>query len=106
MNKPPWLKVYPHYVTLQIKVKPGSKENQISIESSGQQLLLSLQAAACEGKANKMLIKYLAKRLRVQQKDILIQIGKESRNKVIRILTEDRNQEQIVEWLMTNIAIK
>ncbi|WP_165474753.1 DUF167 domain-containing protein [Legionella nagasakiensis] len=105
MKKPLWLKVYPYYVTLQVKVKPGSKENQLAIESSGHQLLLSLQAPACEGKANKMLIKYLAKYLRVQQKDILIQLGKESRNKVIRIYTAG-NQERIVEWLMANIAAK
>ena len=64
-------------------------------------LIVSVQAVAQEGQANKMLINYLAKLLRIPQKDIVIQRGAGSRNKLIRIAATASEQKKIVELLAT-----
>lgn len=94
----PWLKRYDQYMTLQIKVKPGSKKNAISIDLEGG-LQISLQASAQDGKANKMLIQYLAKALRLQQKQIDILRGTTSRLKLLSLKVRVAEQEELIQAL-------
>ncbi|MCP0913955.1 MULTISPECIES: DUF167 domain-containing protein [Legionella] len=98
-NEPPsWLKHYPDYCSLEIKVKPGSKKNQLLLDGNGG-VLLCLQAPAKEGEANRQLIKYLAKLLRVKQKDITIQQGAVSRKKRLQIQAKPEEQEKIIKTI-------
>lgn len=99
MNCPPWLKCDSEQITLQVKVKPGSKQNAIALDPTGC-LQLSLQASAQDGKANKMLIQYLAKLLRLPQKQIVIRRGMTSRIKVLAISCVVSEQEKLIQTLM------
>ena len=63
-------------------------------------LVVSLQAVAADGQANKMLIKYLAKLLKIQQKKIVIQRGTTSRNKVLCITATLVEQHRIIDLII------
>lgn len=91
-----WLRPTSQGLSLQVKVKPGAKQNAISVdETIG--LQLSLQARAEDGKANKMLVQYLAKVLGVQQKQIEISRGASSRIKMLTIKVTAAEQEVLIQ---------
>lgn len=98
MNYPLWLKRSPTELRLEIKVKPGAKQNTININAETC-LQISLQASAQEGKANKLLIQYLSKFLKIPQKQITILRGMTSRTKVIGIEVLEEEQERIIRLL-------
>ena len=66
-------------------------------------LVVSLKAVAADGQANKMLIKYLAKLLKVQQKQMVIQRGAVSRHKVICISVPPAEQNRIIAFMMERL---
>ncbi|KTD18202.1 DUF167 domain-containing protein [Legionella jordanis] len=102
MNCLPWLRQNPTEIRLEVKVKPGAKQNKINlVDEAG--LQISLQASPQEGKANKMLIQYLSKLLAVPQKRILILRGNTSRNKLLSIEVEGREQERVRAILLGNV---
>ena len=82
---------------LAVKVKPASNKN--ALIASETNISISLQARVQEGQANKMLIKYLAKFLRIQQKNIIIQSGTKSRHKLLKIEAGDMEQLRIIKLL-------
>lgn len=95
----PWLRTTNQGLSLQVKVKPGSKQNAICIDqTTGVQI--SLQARAQDGKANKMLVQYLAKELRLQQKQIEISRGANSRIKTLIIKIAEDEQEKLIQILL------
>ncbi|KTD22196.1 Uncharacterised ACR, YggU family COG1872 [Legionella lansingensis] len=98
MSCPSWLKRAPRQLQLEVKIKPGAKENKISLDSSGG-LQISLQARPEDGKANKMLIQYLSKYLKVTQKQMSILRGATSRTKLLGIDSNDAEQERLVHLL-------
>ena len=102
MSNLPWRK-HDLSLTLTLRVKPASRINSLSINASGS-LILSLQAIAEDGQANKLLIKYLAKLLHTQQKKITIQQGMTSRNKVISIASLPDEQDEIIARLVNEIG--
>ncbi len=68
-----------------LTVRPNSKSrNFISIVDDSH-ILLNLRSPAKEGKANKELIKRLAKLMGISTSDVVIVSGHRSRNKVILI---------------------
>jgi uncharacterized protein (TIGR00251 family) len=69
---------------LRVKVTPNAKKNQIVgwLEDT---LKVKIAAPAQKGKANKELIKFLAKELNVSRGEIEITKGYRERNKVIEI---------------------
>lgn len=93
-----FLSCYPDYMQLVLRVKPGSSVNALSIDSQGR-LQLALKASPQEGKANKMLVSYLAKRLKLTQKQILISSGLHAREKKIRLLVEPQEHARIINEL-------
>ncbi|OCH97833.1 hypothetical protein A8135_01015 [Legionella jamestowniensis] len=99
MSCPLWLKRSAEQLTLRVKVKPGAKQNKISFNATGG-LQISLQASPQEGKANKMLVVYLAKLLRVPQKQISLLHGTTSRNKLIGIKIPTMEQDRLIEILL------
>lgn len=102
MSCPPWLKREAEQFSLQVKVKPGSKQNTLRLDATGG-LQICLQASAQDGKANKMLIQYLAKLLQLQQKQIVILHGVTSRLKVLLIKAAAEEQEKSIQRLIHSL---
>ena len=69
---------------LTIRVVPGSSTNKV-VASEGSTLRVKLTAPAVEGRANKALIAFLAKRLRVPKGKVTIVSGSFSRIKRVRV---------------------
>jgi uncharacterized protein len=71
-------------LTLVVRVTPNSSSNHISLESDGK-LAVKLTSPPVEGKANKDLVKLIAKKLGIPQSDVSIKRGEHSRDKVLVI---------------------
>jgi len=85
--------------TIDVKVLPRSSKEKIVGEKDGV-YKIKLTAPAIEGKANKALLKLLAKKLGLPKKEIRIISGERSRMKSIRI---DRlSLEQVKKFLTTD----
>jgi hypothetical protein len=69
---------------LQVKVKPNSKQQNISEEPDGT-LTIRLKSPPVDGKANAELIKLLSKRFNVPKSQITIKSGLSSKNKLIEL---------------------
>ena len=81
-------------ILINVRVRPGAKKTRF-IDVSAGIYKFDLAAPAEGGKANKELIKFLAKRLHLKQKQVVIKIGNTSRNKSIVI--EGFNTDQLSE---------
>jgi uncharacterized protein (TIGR00251 family) len=68
-----------------IKVKPNSKQQQITEEADGS-LTIRLKSPPVDGKANAELIKLLADKFEVPKSAIMIKSGVSSRNKLVEVL--------------------
>ncbi len=78
-------------VRLKIVVKPNSKKQEIKIDSEKKFLQISVKSPPNKGKANKELLKLLAKQLETSSANLNIISGQTTRDKLI---------------LVTNIAIE
>ncbi|MDP9187507.1 MAG: DUF167 domain-containing protein [Verrucomicrobiota bacterium] len=70
--------------TLGIHIVPNGKIDKV-VGEHGDAIKIKLRAPAVEGKANAALISFLAKRLKVPARMIVLLRGQKSRDKVIRI---------------------
>ncbi len=77
-----YLKAHSQGVTIQVKILPNSSGNAITAEK-GDRLIIRLTAPPLEGKANKSLVKFLAKKLRIAPSSITILRGTTSRDKLL-----------------------
>ncbi|MCT7984184.1 DUF167 domain-containing protein [Laspinema sp. A4] len=68
-----------------IKVKPNSKQQQITEEPDGS-LTIRLKSPPVDGKANAELIKLLSDKFEVPKSAVVIKSGVSSRNKVVEVL--------------------
>jgi len=73
-----------NHITLAIKVTPNASKNEVLGSSEGI-WRLKIAAPADKGKANKELIEFLSKRLRIRKSDVTIIKGYTSHNKKIAI---------------------
>ena len=78
------LKDAPQTTTIDVKVLPRSSKDEIVGKKDGI-YKIKLTAPAIEGKANKALLKLLAKKLGLPKREIRIISGERSRMKSIRI---------------------
>jgi len=69
---------------IQVKVKPNSKEQKVEKSIDGS-LIVRLKSPPVDGKANKELIKLLAKKFKVSKSKIKIKSGLSAKNKLIEI---------------------
>lgn len=69
---------------LAVRLRPGAGRERVAGEKDGE-LRVEVCAAAVAGKANRALIKLLARRLRIPQNRIEIVRGLTSRRKLLRI---------------------
>jgi uncharacterized protein (TIGR00251 family) len=70
--------------TLRVHVVPSAKIEKVVGEHGGA-IKIKLRASAVEGKANAALIRFLAEQLKLPQRAIVLERGRASRDKVIRI---------------------
>ncbi len=73
---------------LRIKVKPGSKTDEIVREADGS-LKVKIRAQPIEGKANKYLVEYLAKVLGVPKSKVTLLKGETNSFKTLEIDAEE-----------------
>jgi hypothetical protein len=88
---------HPQGVTLSVKAFPKAPKNQI-LPPRNNALIVKLTSPPVEGKANKDLIKTIAKALAIAPSSIEIIKGETSREKTLLILdvTEDQAREALV----------
>ena len=88
----PFLRTLPDgSVILSLHVQPRSSKNQVAGEHNGA-LKLRLTAPPVEGKANKAVISFLAKRLNLPKSAITIKSGHHSREKQVLITSSDEER--------------
>jgi uncharacterized protein len=68
---------------LSLSVKPRSSKNRLELK--GDELQLRITAPPVDGEANKAVILFFSKLLSVPQKNIIIEKGLKSKNKIVRI---------------------
>ncbi len=64
-----------------VKVKPKSKQQKVVVKNDG--LLVCLNSSPQKGKANKELVKVIAKHLKISPSKVAIASGFRSRKKII-----------------------
>lgn len=67
------------------KIVPKSSKNQISILDN-ETLKINVKSPPVNGKANKELISFIAKKFGLKKKDVIIVSGEKSKNKKVKIL--------------------
>ena len=72
-------------VRIKIVVKPNSKQSGIKIDTEEKYLKISVKSPPDKGKANKELLKLLAKRLELSLTNLAIISGQTSRDKIILV---------------------
>jgi uncharacterized protein (TIGR00251 family) len=79
------------HAILNIHVRPGSGRNEIA-EIKPEYIKIRISAPADKGKANAELLKFLSKILKIQRTDIEIISGTNSKIKMIKINTLEKEQ--------------
>jgi len=69
---------------IQVKVKPGSKNEEVT--QKGDTLIVTTKEPPKEGRANRQVIKLLAKHFKVPQNQVKLVNGFKKRDKVIEIV--------------------
>ena len=77
---------------MELRVVPRASRTELKTEADGT-LKIRLQAPALEGKANKALLRFLARHLALPSRDLSILSGEKSRSK--RILVKNRASEEL-----------
>jgi uncharacterized protein len=70
--------------TLRVHIVPNAKRNKI-VGEHGTAIKIKLLAPAVEGKANAALRSFLAEELKLPERNIVLERGQKSRDKLIRI---------------------
>ncbi len=83
-----WIKSHGADIVLRVKVIVNSSKNQLSFLDDC--IKIHLTAPPIDNRANKELIKFLAKQLKVRKKDIEIIKGKQAKLKHILILESSK----------------
>lgn len=79
-------------ILVQLKISPNSSKNAIVKDDNG--IKIKLTAQPIEGKANKALIEFLSKQIKVPKTSINILKGETSKDKTILIKVNDNDKIQ------------
>ncbi|HUT81794.1 MAG TPA: DUF167 domain-containing protein [Candidatus Bathyarchaeia archaeon] len=85
MNNFSFAKEKDHNVILNVSVKPNSKTQEVLFDSDIDALVFYLKSPPDKGKANKELVKFLAKLLNISSANVQLTSGQTSRDKTITI---------------------
>lgn len=80
----PWLRSDGEGSVLTVHVQPGAKRTEI-VGEHGDALKIRLAAPPVDGKANDALLVFLADRLGLARRDVVLRAGQTSRRKVVGI---------------------
>jgi len=72
-------------VTLRVRVRPRAAQNGVAADAAAREVVVSVIAAAVEGKANRAMLALLAERLSVSRSSLQIISGEKSRRKLVRV---------------------
>ena len=92
---PTWLKEAPDHVILTLHVQPGARSTEV-VGTHGAALKVRLAAPPVDGKANEMLIAFLAEMFAVPLRNVTIEAGHTGRSKRVRIVGPKNRPDQ--EW--------
>jgi uncharacterized protein (TIGR00251 family) len=84
VSDPVWLQRSGEHLTLTLHIQPGANRTEIA-GIHGDALKIRLAAPPVDGKANAVLIEFLAERLGVARSTLLIKCGLTSRRKVVLV---------------------
>ena len=84
--------------TIRVHVIPNAKIDKV-VGEHGDAIKIKLRAPAIEGKANTALRKFLAEKLSIPQRAIVLDRGERSRDKVLRI--DGLSEKTIRDFLTT-----
>ncbi|KEP62982.1 UNVERIFIED_CONTAM: ACR, YggU family COG1872 domain-containing protein [Hammondia hammondi] len=85
---PCFLRVVDGGFTLAVHAKPGAKQSQIpSVNEHAEQLDVQIDAPAREGAANEELCEFIADALKLKKREVSLQSGHKSREKVLLLQT-------------------
>ncbi|MDH4189445.1 MAG: DUF167 family protein [Betaproteobacteria bacterium] len=79
-----WYRASPDGLVLELHVQPGAARTEVA-GLHGERLKIRLAARAVDGGANRALIEYLAERLGVARRDVVIESGDSSRRKRVTV---------------------
>lgn len=74
-------------IAVNLKISPNASKNEII--KNGDEIKIKLTAQPVEGKANKALVEFLSKELKIPKTSIIILKGETSKDKTILFKTED-----------------
>jgi uncharacterized protein (TIGR00251 family) len=83
--------------TIQVHIIPNAKIDTV-VGDYGDAIKIKLQAPAIEGKANTALRRFLAEKLSIPQRAIVLERGERLRHKVIRV--DDLSEQDIRRGLL------
>ena len=86
MADPPWLRIGPGHVTIQVSARPGAGRQRI-VRADARGLVIALTAPPERGKANEELIDFLAGLAGVPRSAVAIVRGASARLKWVQIAT-------------------
>jgi uncharacterized protein (TIGR00251 family) len=86
--------------TIRVHVIPNAKIDKV-VGEHGDAIKVKLRAPAVEGKANAALRRFLAEKLNIPQRAIVLERGERSRDKVIRI--DGLSEEEVRSRLLATI---
>lgn len=72
-------------MTLRVRVRPRAAQNGVAADAAAREVVVSVIAAAVEGKANRAMLALLAERLSVSRSSLQIISGEKSRRKLVRV---------------------
>jgi len=81
---PPWLRLEPGGLLLEVLVQPRASRTQVVGEHGGR-LKIALAAPPVEGEANEALQEFLAGALGVRKADVRLVRGQSGRRKAVRV---------------------
>lgn len=95
-----WLSKTKASYRITLQVSPNAKKSEIA-STEGEALRIRLQALPVDGKANDALIQFIAKKLRIPKKCVIISHGLNSKRKCLEITSPELTQEIIEQYLLT-----
>lgn len=84
------IKVTKDGVVLQLKISPNASKNAILKDDTG--IKIKLTAQPIEGKANKALVEFLSKQLKIPKTSIEILRGEASKDKILLLKNVDNDK--------------
>lgn len=94
-----WLSKTENSFRIAVQVSPNARKSEIA--SAGDVLRIRLQAQPVDGKANEALIQFIAKKLRIPRKNIVISHGLSSKRKLLEVFLPESTLEEIEKRLLS-----